>query len=108
MAYPSTHIVRSKINAFRQQGFRVFVQSGPTVNVRIEDDQRCYLTLTSTDATAFVSVSRHLSGKHALSLMDAYRLQAFRALQAHLQIELPLGLPSRNRDVVPGSTGFRG
>lgn len=97
MTYSPTHIVKSKIMAFRRQGFRVSVRSAPSVQVSIEDDHRNYLTLTSSDAMAFVSISRYLAEKHALSLADAYRLQAFRALQAHLQIELPLELSRRSK-----------
>jgi hypothetical protein len=83
-------IVRMKIAAFRRQSFRVNVISTPASSIIIEDDHRVYLTLTYSDAAAFIAVSHELARLHALSLADACRLQGFRALQAHLQIEIPL------------------
>ena len=66
--------------------------ASPASVVVIEDDRGKYLTLTYSDAAAFVAVSRELSKIHALTLADGYRLQAVRALQAHLQIHLPLDM----------------
>lgn len=93
------HVVRSKIAAFRRGGFNVSIVSSPSLLVRVEDAHRRYLNLVSAEALGFVAVARKLAELHALSLSDAYRLQAVRALQAHLQIELPLETsPADSRD----------
>ncbi|EAZ98142.1 hypothetical protein [Marinobacter sp. ELB17] len=84
------NIVITKIQAFRRQGFRVTVTASPASVVVIEDDRGKYLTLTYSDAAAFIAVSRELSKIHALTLADAYRLQGVRALQVHLQMLIPL------------------
>lgn len=84
------HIVRSKINAFRHQGFVVKVTLAPSALINISDHVKNYLSLSGSDASAFLAVAHKLSELHALSLSDAYRLQAVRALEAHLQFNLPL------------------
>lgn len=94
----SAHIVRSKIAAFRQQGFNVHVTQTPQLVVRVEDRHRCYLRLSGSEAASFMGVVNKLAEIHALSLPDACRLQGFRALQAHLQISLPLDTPGHRSE----------
>ena len=86
----SRHIVRSKIKAFRRQGFDVSANPLPIASVQVFDQSRVYLSLRGQDASAFIAVANRLAAIHALSVRDAYRLQAFRALQSHLQMTLPL------------------
>ncbi|KXS55085.1 MAG: Uncharacterized protein AWU57_509 [Marinobacter sp. T13-3] len=86
----SRNIVRSKIQAFRRQGFEVEAISLPTHAIRVYDQAKVYLSLTGNDASAFMAMANQLARLHALSVRDAYRLQAYRALASHLQMTLPL------------------